>query len=319
MTESDRITLRFLAGPSDVTVSGTAVPAGRVLEWIDRAAYACAVGWSSSYCVTAYVGDVNFANPIRPGELIEVHARIVYTGTSSMHILVRVESADMRARAFNTATTCLLVMVAVDSDGQPSAVPAWKPWSDGDITLGERVSARIEPRRAIQTAMQNVTYSNRGSAPRTVFRFLAAPADANWGGNAHGGTVMRWIDETMYACAAGWSTDRAVAVYSGGIQFIHPIRIGDVVELDARLIHTSERSMHVSVSVRSGSPNSPEHMRTTTRCIGVFVVPGADGRAEPVRSLPLRTEEDRALDAFARELIVMRKQLAVIPLGLVRS
>jgi acyl-CoA hydrolase len=28
-----------------------------------------------------------------------------------------------------------------------------------------------------------------------VFRFLAAPADANWGGKAHGGTVMRWIDE----------------------------------------------------------------------------------------------------------------------------
>jgi 4-hydroxybenzoyl-CoA thioesterase len=319
VSDTDRITLRFLAGPGDVTVSGTAVPAGRVLEWIDRAAYACAVGWSGSYCVTAYVGDVNFAHPIRPGNLIEVHARLVLTGRSSMHILVSVECADVRTREFSTATTCLLVMVAVDGEGHPNPVEPWKPFSDCDATLEERARARIEPRRQIQEVMRSARYTDLGTTPRTVFRFLAAPADANWGGNAHGGTVMRWIDETIFACAASWSSERAVAVYAGGIQFLSPIHIGDVVEVDARIIHTSARSMHVSARVRSAPPSQPHALTLTTQCLSVFVVPGEDGRAQPVRPLPLVTDEDVELDEHARRLIAMRQAMAVIPLGLARG
>ena len=67
------VTLRFLAAPTDVAfLGGTAVAGGRVLEWVDKAAYACAVGWSAGYGVTAYVGNVNFARPISSGDLVEV-------------------------------------------------------------------------------------------------------------------------------------------------------------------------------------------------------------------------------------------------------
>jgi len=313
----DRVTLRFLASPGDVGAAGSAVSAGRVLEWIDKAAYACAVGWSASYCVTAYVGDVHFVHSIRPGALVEAHARVVLTGRSSMHILVTVESADPREREFTAAMHCLLVMVAVDSVGAPVEVPAWEPWSDGEKTLNRRASARIDTRRIIQNSMSAAEYTDAGTTPRTVFRFLAAPTDVNWGGNVHGGTVMRWIDEAAYACAASWSDESAVAVYSGGIQFSKPIHIGNLVEVDARLIHTSARSMHVSVRVRSSPLTSPRALAQTTQCLSIFVSP-ADDKAGPVAPLPLITEEDRRLDAHARELIELRRSLAIIPSGLAR-
>ena len=41
----DTVTLRFLAAPTDRGYSGR-VDAGRVLEWIDKAGYAAAVGWA---------------------------------------------------------------------------------------------------------------------------------------------------------------------------------------------------------------------------------------------------------------------------------
>ena len=63
----DRITLRFMVSPGDIAASGISVAAGRVLEWIDKAGYACAVGWSRAYCVTAYVGNVHFTYPVAPG------------------------------------------------------------------------------------------------------------------------------------------------------------------------------------------------------------------------------------------------------------
>jgi acyl-CoA hydrolase len=316
-TVDDRITLRFMAVPQDVTASGT-VAAGSVLEWIDKAGYACAVGWSASYCVTAYVGNVHFTRPIQSGNLVEVHARIIHTGRSSMHVLVTVETTDVRERAYSRATDCIIVFVAVDDAGHPRDVPVWQPRSDADRTLQGLAQSRVEPRKRIQAAMRTEEYSAAGTTPRTVFRFLAAPADANWGGKAHGGTVMRWIDEAAYACAASWSSESAVAVYSGGIHFYRPIQIGHIVEVDARLIHTGTRSMHISVHVRSGSPRTPHDLQLTTQCMSIFVAPGPNGHAAPVPALPLVSAEDKSLDALAQALIGMRADLEAIPLDLAR-
>ena len=87
------VTLRFLAAPTDVGHSGS-VDAGTVLEWVDKAAYAAAVGWAKSYCVTAYVGNIHFADPVNSGDMVEVEATIVYTGRSSMHIRTVVASTS---------------------------------------------------------------------------------------------------------------------------------------------------------------------------------------------------------------------------------
>lgn len=311
----DRITLRFLASPQDATVGGEIVAAGSVLEWIDKAGYACAVGWSGGYCVTAYVGNVHFTRPIAPGDLIEAEARIIHTGRSSMQVLVVVEAADVETREYTPATHCILVFVAVDGEGRPREVPAWTPRTDEERVLRDSAEERLAARREIRDAMLAQEYTEAGTTPRTTFRFLAEPAVVNWGGNAHGGTVMRWIEETAFACAAGWSSDRAVAVYSGGIHFFRPIRIGHVVELDARLIHTGPHSMHVAVHVRSGPPTDPEAMAATTQCMTVFVDRGADGRAAPVRPLDLRSDEDRRLDAHAVALIDARARLAPLVLS----
>ncbi|MGO7983340.1 acyl-CoA thioesterase, partial [Rhizobium johnstonii] len=142
--ESESVTLRFLVVPSDMDASGSTVQAGRVLEWIDKAGYACAVGWSASYCVTAYVGDVHFARPIAAGSLVEAHARIIHTGRTSMHVYVSIETADVRTRRFSPATHCVLVLVALDEAGDPRQVAHWQPWGDGDRTIQSRAESRIE-------------------------------------------------------------------------------------------------------------------------------------------------------------------------------
>jgi acyl-CoA hydrolase len=114
------LTLRFLAAPTDVSLGGT-VHGGKILEWIDRAGYACAVGWSGRYCVTAYIGNVRFTRPVQIGQVVEVQARLIYTG-SSMHILRTVQSADPKDGVLRETTQCLSVFVAVDEDGRPTEV-----------------------------------------------------------------------------------------------------------------------------------------------------------------------------------------------------
>ena len=298
-------TLRFLAAPTDAGYLGS-VSGGRVMEWIDRAGYACAVGWSGRYCVTVYVGNVHFTRPVAIGDLVEATARLVHTGRSSMHILVTVRSGSPRGHDLEPATECLMVFVAVDDDGRPTPVPELPDGDDEDLAQKQAAVRRIDVRSQIAAAMAEQSYTEASTAPSVVLRFLAAPTDVNWGGKVHGGIVMRWIDEAAHVLVTQWTGDAAnVAVYAGGVRFYQPLRIGDLVEVEARLIYTGRTSMHVSVHVRSGNPAGIER-RLTTHSLIVFVALTPDGTSIEAPTWEPTTEEDVALFEHARHLIELR-------------
>jgi acyl-CoA hydrolase len=146
------ITLRFLAEPSDVNFGGK-VHGGTVMKWIDQAGYTCAVGWSGRYCVTVYVGGIRFYQPIMISNLVEVQARLIYTGRTSMHFAVDVSAADPKEREFHKTSHCIIVFVAVDDSGTPVDVPAWEPETDQDRALRNYALKLMELRRAIEEEM----------------------------------------------------------------------------------------------------------------------------------------------------------------------
>lgn len=299
MSTSD-MTLRFLAAPFDVGVSGK-VPGGLVLEWIDKAGYAVAVAWSQKYTVTAYVGNVHFSKPIRAGNLVEVRARIIRTGRTSMTILSEVHAVDVRTGERWETCRCAMIFVAVDEEGRTVPVPTFEPSTDEERKLYADVDALTESRNRIETSMAEQTYTDAGQAERLTLRFLAKPTDVNWGGKVHGGTVMGWIDEAATACAQRWTGGDAIATYAGGVRFYRPMHIGDLVEVEARLLHTDERQMHISVHVRTGDPRTGE-LELTTHCLMVLVGIDSEGRSTPVRQWGPTIEEDIRLDRHAREM-----------------
>lgn len=136
--EQRELTFRFLAEPTDVNYGGK-VHGGVVMKWIDQVGYAAAVGWSGRYSVTVAVGGIRFVAPIRTSDLVTVTAKLVYTGTSSMHFAVDVRARDpMQAGGDRLCTHCVIVFVALDGvEGKPTAVPAWQPREDDDRRLAE--------------------------------------------------------------------------------------------------------------------------------------------------------------------------------------
>jgi acyl-CoA hydrolase len=128
------ISLRFLAEPGDVNFGGK-VHGGMVMKWIDQAGYTCATGWSGLYCVTVYVGGIRFIRPIHIGNVVEVHAKVIYTGNTSMHLAVDVMAGDPREDVYRKATHCVIVFVAMGEDGKPAKVCPWKPVSEDDKSL----------------------------------------------------------------------------------------------------------------------------------------------------------------------------------------
>jgi acyl-CoA hydrolase len=143
---------------------------------------------------------------------------------------------------------------------------------------------------------------------QSVLRFLAEPGHVNFGGNVHGGAVMKWVDQAGYTCAAGWSGSYCVTVYVGGIHFVHPIKVGNVVELRAEVIRTGTSSMHIMIDIYAGDPKEAERQRCG-HCVAVFVALGADGRPRPVPKWVPATGHDRALEGYAERLVELRKAM----------
>jgi len=153
VTESQRsITLRFLAEPADVNFGGK-VHGGAVMKWIDQAGYACAVGWSKHYCVTAYVGGIRFLQPIYIGNVVELTAKIVHTGRTSMHVGIDIHAGDPRSTSYTRTTRCIMVFVAVDDNGHPVKVPTWNTETKEDKLLEEQAKRHMELSNEIREQM----------------------------------------------------------------------------------------------------------------------------------------------------------------------
>lgn len=143
------VALRFLAEATDVNLGGK-VHGGSVMKWIDQAGYACAVGWSGCYCVTVYVGGIRFFEPILIGHLVEVRARVIYTGKTSMHLAIDVHSGDPKNGRYTQTTHCVIVFVALDEQGKPTEVPRWQPQTPEDVALERYAIKRMELSNSIE-------------------------------------------------------------------------------------------------------------------------------------------------------------------------
>lgn len=139
-----------------------------------------------------------------------------------------------------------------------------------------------------------------------TMRFLAQPGTVNFGGKVHGGTVMSWIDQAAYACATAWAQRYCVTAYVGGIHFLHPIRIGDVVEVEARVACTGRSSMNLAVEVRSGDLKG-DALTVTTDCIVVMVAVDAEGKSQPVTAFLPPDDEAKALADSVRAQLAQRR------------
>ena len=125
MTTTSTI-LRFVAEASADSPGGR-VAAGTVMKWIDEAAAVVAHQWAKSPCVAASFGKIRFAHPVVAGALVEVEARLAYTGTTSMNIFIEVRSGPQTSEAYQEVTHCAAVFVSPDEHGTPRPVDTWTP------------------------------------------------------------------------------------------------------------------------------------------------------------------------------------------------
>jgi acyl-CoA hydrolase len=136
----------------------------------------------------------------------------------------------------------------------------------------------LDPKRADDSATEMVQ--------------VVLPNDANPLGFILGGTVMHLIDIAGAIACHRHTRSLLVTAAVDGLEFLHPIRVGDLIILKSRVTCTFTTSLEVEVEVFSEETVTGRR-QMTSRAYLTFVAIDADGRKHPVPPLLVETAEDR--------------------------
>jgi acyl-CoA hydrolase len=140
--------------------------------------------------------------------------------------------------------------------------------------------------------------AKRPSESVTEMVQVVLPNDANPLGFILGGTVMHLID--IAGAIAGHRHTRSLLVTAAvdGLQFLHPIRVGDLIILHARVTAVWSTSLEVEVEVFSEETLTGLR-RMTSRAYLTFVAVDREGQRHPIPGLILDSDDERRRAAEA--------------------
>ena len=121
---------------------------------------------------------------------------------------------------------------------------------------------------------------------------VVLPNDANPLGFILGGTVMHLIDIAGAIASVRHARAAMVTAAVDGLQFLHPIKVGDLIILRARVTAAWGTSLEVEVEVFSEETLTGVR-RMTSRAYLTFVAVDRGGQRVTIPGLILETEEDR--------------------------
>ena len=138
---------------------------------------------------------------------------------------------------------------------------------------------------------------------------LMTPDMANFSGNVHGGTVLKFLDQVAYACASRYAGRYVVTLSVDQVMFRQPIHVGELVTFLASVNHTGSSSMEIGIKVVA--ENIRERVvRHANSCF--FTMVAVDDQRRPVPVPPLQPapgdETRRHQEAALRKQL--RRELA---------
>ncbi|MEO4049161.1 acyl-CoA thioesterase [Pseudomonas sp. CAU 1711] len=122
---------------------------------------------------------------------------------------------------------------------------------------------------------------------------LMTPDMANFSGNVHGGTLLKYLDEVAYACAARYAGCYVVTLSVDQVIFREPVHVGELVTFLASVNYTGRTSMEIGIKVVTENIRE-RSVRHTNSCFFTMVAMDDQGRPKPVPTLqPESADEQR--------------------------
>ncbi len=141
------------------------------------------------------------------------------------------------------------------------------------------------------------------SAHELTMTVLMTPDMANFSGNVHGGTILKYLDSVAYACASRYSGSYVVTLSVDQVMFLQPIHVGELVTFLASINYTGRTSMEVGIRVVTENIQQ-RLVRHANSCYFTMVAVDENRKPVAVPTLVPETPEQQSRYAQAQ----LRKQ-----------
>jgi acyl-CoA hydrolase len=116
------------------------------------------------------------------------------------------------------------------------------------------------------------------------------PDDTNNYDSAHGGNIVKWMDEVGAICAMRHAGETCVTAHIDSLDFERPVPRGDICVIEAYAYDTGRSSIRVRLQAYREDPRTGEVERTAD---SYFVFVAVDDEGNPVEIPDLTVESDR--------------------------
>ncbi|WP_313517678.1 acyl-CoA thioesterase [Pseudomonas sp.] len=137
---------------------------------------------------------------------------------------------------------------------------------------------------------------------------LMTPDMANFSGNVHGGTLLKYLDEVAYACASRYAGRYVVTLSVDQVIFREPVHVGELVTFLASVNYSGRTSMEVGVKVVTENIRE-RSVRHTNSSFFTMVALDEDGKPSPVPPLQPETYDEKRRFAQAQQRRQIRQEL----------
>jgi acyl-CoA hydrolase len=125
---------------------------------------------------------------------------------------------------------------------------------------------------------------------------LMTPDMANFSGNVHGGTILKFLDQVAYACASRYAARYVVTLSVDQVMFRQPIHVGELVTFLSAVNHTGTSSMEVGIKVVAENIQTQE-IRHANSCF--FTMVAVDDQRKPVPVSPIKPSNEVEVRRYA--------------------
>jgi acyl-CoA hydrolase len=144
----------------------------------------------------------------------------------------------------------------------------------------------------------------------TTMSELVLPNDTNTLENLMGGKLMYWMDIAAAMAAQRHCNTQVVTASVDNISFSNPIKVGNILTIEAKITRAFKTSMEVYLRVW-GEDLKEQHKYLSNEAYFTFVALGANGKPREVPQVIPETDEETKMYAGA----LRRRQLRLILAG----
>jgi acyl-CoA hydrolase len=145
------------------------------------------------------------------------------------------------------------------------------------------------------------------SETKVIMTEMVFPNDTNFYGNLMGGRLMYWMDTAAAMVAGKHSNAPCVTVSVDNISFDAPIKLGQVVHIEAQISRAFKSSMEIHIKVW-GEDLTQQYKYKSNEAYLTFVALDPNGKPRMVPELITETEEEKKVYEGA----LRRRQLRLV-------